>query len=89
MERNHKKILACFQNTFDELYLLESVIKLTKESCLEREVNAQYYNLTQEKKKSLSEERNNYINMLSIALDRVKNLKEIHSLLEEKISCLQ
>ncbi len=88
MEKNHKNVLACFESTFDELFLLESVIKLTKEACLDREVSSQYYNLPEEKKRYLSEERNNYINMLSIALDRVKNLKEINSQIEEEIAYL-
>ena len=88
MEKDHKKILSCFQTTFDELFLLESIIKLTKESWLDREVSSQYYNLPEEKKRHLSEERNNYINMLSIALDRVKNLKDINTIIEEELGCL-
>ena len=28
MEKDHKHILSCFQTTFDELFLLESIIKL-------------------------------------------------------------
>ena len=88
MEKDHKHILSCFQTTFDELFLLESIIKLTKESCLDREVTSQYYNLSEEKKRYLSEERNNYINMLSIALDRVKILKEINNQIEEEITYL-
>ncbi len=88
MEKDHKHILSCFQTTFDELFLLESIIKLTKESCLDREVTSQYYNLSEEKKRYLSEERNNYINMLSIALDRVKILKDINNQIEEEITYL-
>ena len=88
MEKDHKHILSCFQTTFDELFLLESIIKLTKESCLDREVTSQYYNLSEEKKRHLSEERNNYINMLSIALDRVKILKDINNQIEEEITYL-
>ena len=88
MEKDHKHILSCFQTTFDELFLLESIIKLTKESCLDREVTSQYYNLSEEKKRYLSEERHNYINMLSIALDRVKILKDINNQIEEEITYL-
>lgn len=88
MEKDHNHVLSCFQTTFDELFLLESIIKLTKESCLDREVTSQYYNLSEEKKRHLSEERNNYINMLSIALDRVKILKDINNQIEEEITYL-
>ena len=89
MDNNHKKILSCFQDIFHELFLLESIIKLTKECCLEREVSSQYYNISEEKRRHLSEERNNYINMLSIALDRVKNIEEINTQMEEEIAYLQ
>ena len=70
--------------TFDLLFSLESVIKLTHEVCLQKEINSKYYNLLTKEKCLLSEERNHYINLLSIALDKVSCLKEINSKLERE-----
>lgn len=71
-----EKIILSIENTFSELFALESVIKLTKEACLEREFTSIYYELDKESKTALSEERNLYINMLTIALDKLSKLKQ-------------
>ena len=70
--------------TFDLLFSLESVIKLTHETCLQKEINSNYYNLLTKEKCLLSDERNHYINLLSIALDKISCLKEINSKLEKE-----
>ncbi len=72
-----KKIVASIENSFNELFTLESIIKLTKESCLDKEFTSIYYELSGEHKNILSAERNNYINMLTLALDKISNLKQI------------
>ena len=79
-----KNVRKFFENTFDELHSLESIIKLTHEACLEKELDAVYYTSN----KGLSEERNHYINMLSIALDKITQLKEINILIEEELTQL-
>lgn len=82
-------VLTQFDATFNELFALKSIIKLTREICLDKEINSSYYNLSAEYKKSLSEERNNYINMLSIALDKVANIENISETIEKEIPSLQ
>lgn len=82
-------VLTQFDATFNELFALKSIIKLTREICLDKEVNSFYYNLSEEYKKSLSEERNHYINMLSIALDKVANIENISETIEKEIPSLQ
>lgn len=72
--------------TFDLLFLLESVIKLTQESCLQKELSCNYYNFLNKDKNLLSEERNHYINLLSIALEKVSTLKEINAKLEKEFT---
>ena len=79
---------SCFDSLFNEIFYLESIIKLTKESCLEREITASYYNLPKLEQTGLSEERNHYINMLSIAQEKLLNLKKINSELEKGCALL-
>ena len=65
-----------FDSSIDELFRLISLIKFTKESCLAKEMSATYYNLNDLNRFKLSEERNDYINMLSIAEEMLFLLKE-------------
>ena len=84
-----QELLSCFENTFDILFSLETIIKLTQHNCLDKEISSIYYNLNAEEKITLSEERNQYINMLNLAIDKVSNLKEISLYIEEKLSNLK
>lgn len=83
-----KNLILCVEDSIDELLSLESIIKLTQEACLDREEDSIYYNLTSDEKFYLSEERNLYINMLTIALDKVYKLKKMSSLIEKELSFL-
>ena len=82
------ELLMCFGSCYKDLYELESVVNLTLKSCLNQECNAIYYNINEESSSLLSEERNHYINLLSISLDKVKNLKKEYSKLENNINTL-
>ena len=88
MKHLESVVQLCCNNFFDELFCLESIIKLTKTACLEREESSNYYHLPVKYKFPLSEERNNYINMMNIALDKVNNLKKINSTIENEIQYL-
>lgn len=81
-------VLNCIEATFSEIYVLKSIIKITREACLEKEVNSSYYNLSQENKKYLSEERNHYINMLTMALDKITKLENISESMERELPML-
>lgn len=83
LQETKTDIFAYFEKMFEELFVLESVVKFTKEACLEREINSEYYSLALADKAGLSEERNHYINMLSIALEKVNSLKTINSSIEK------
>ena len=82
-------ICACENSLFDELSSLESVLKLTKDSCLKQEFNSNYYDLVDINKVKLSEERNHYLNLLTIAIEKVNLLKQINRNLENEICLLK
>ena len=84
-----QKVLSNFDDTFELLFSLESIIKIVHESCLDKEVYSKHYNLTSKEKLDLSIERNNYINLLTIALDKISNLKRKNLILEESLSNLK
>ena len=88
MSENNKTMMRCCESIYDQLFHLESIIKITKNACLDKEFQAVYYNLSSKAKYTLSEERNNYINMLTIALDKISELKAINDNIENELSCL-
>lgn len=82
------KALQSFNNCYEIIWALESVIKLTLEACLKREISSLHYNLDNNEKFMLSEERNHYINMLSIANEKIEKLKEKTLIIEKELSLL-
>lgn len=83
-----KNVHLCCEDSINQLFCLESIIKMTKDSCQEKEFSAKYYNLSPKDKYTLSEERNQYINMLNIALDKVNNVIELNTAIENNLNCL-
>ena len=82
--------LAIFENKlFEELSALESVLILTKESCYTQEIKTNYYDLDNENKLKLSDERNHYLNLLTIALDKIHSLKAINRNIEFELTNLE
>lgn len=78
------------QQSFDELYMSETLINMLKKSCEAREFSGQYYGIpTRESAKLLSEERNEYLNVITLLLDRVQKLKNINLKLENDITLHQ
>ena len=82
-------IVLYTDKVFDELYILESILKLTKESCQGQEFTSNYYNLPDKNVVLLSEERNNYINMLTLAIGIISKLKKIGLMLEKELPYLK
>ena len=54
-----------FQST---LFLIESLIKTIKDICISKEINSIYYSNIEEYKYALSQERNDYANLMLLAL---------------------
>ena len=82
-------VLSSFDSAYSTIFSLESILKLTKTACLDKEASSMYYNLSQINKLSLSEERNHYISMLDLALDQLANLKEQSKLMENLLTQLK
>ena len=68
----------------DELTTVESLVKATMNSCLSRECSSQYYN-QKELSSKLSEERNSYISMLGVALEKIKHIQSLNTAIENLI----
>ncbi len=78
-------MLSFYQETFNELYKIDSLIKVTRTNCESIEFSGQYYGIPNESISMLSAERNNYINILTILSERVSNIINRGVLLENEI----
>ena len=65
------KDLLKVENVNDEIENIETLLELTKNYCLSKEFQSVHYNLSDAGAFLLSKERNHYINMLSITLDKL------------------
>lgn len=86
MDKNHIDKFVCFyQELFNELYVIETIVNMTRNSCLEQEFNGQYYGTTGENSAQLSAERNNYINMLTILSEKISNIMNLNLSAEREV----
>ncbi len=81
---NSSDVNCINENMINELYTLESLVKTTVENCLNKECNSEYYR-EQDRKKKISEERNDYINILTIALSKIKHIQMLNTEIENLI----
>lgn len=86
METNlSSKLLAYHQETFDELYIIDTIVQMTKKSCQDYEFSGQYYGIPMDMTAKLSAERNHYINMLNILSERISNIMSLNLSMENEI----
>lgn len=78
--------MSLCQDTFDEITILDSLLSAIQELCLNLELNSQYYENTENFMLKLSEERNKYISLSSVARQRLKKIELINSQLEDNLT---
>ena len=72
------------ESILEELLTVESLVQAIMNSCLSKECSAQYY-IGTEISSRLSEERNCYINMLGVALEKIKSIRKLNEKIENLI----
>ena len=86
MGTNHlNRLVGCYEQIFNELYMADTIVNITRNSCLDREFSGQYYGIPAESSAQLSAERNNYINMLTILSEKISNIMELNIAMENEI----
>ena len=78
MKKNFNEALfSCVDNTFEVIFSIETILYLTQKYCLINDKNM-----------CLNEERDQYICMLNIALEKLNTLKQLNLELEDKLTDL-
>lgn len=81
---NVKEVLSNFDEIFSLISELETIIGITKHICIHNEVSQTYNCLSTENQLFISKERNDNVNMLTIALEKLENLKSLSSNVENE-----
>lgn len=80
--------LLCHDEVLSELYNASKLIKVTKISCQEREFSKNYYGISKECIPMLSDERNEYLSLLTVISDKISYAYNLSLTLENKITDL-
>ena len=80
-----KDLILNFNSAYKELFVLESILRTIKNVCLNNDINSKFFSDSI----NLSNERNDYINLLSEALTKVERIRQINDNLGEKLELLQ
>ena len=67
-----------YQEAFREMYVVNTLINAVINNCQGKEFNAQYYGIPHEFTYRISDERNEYLNILNVASDRISELIELY-----------
>lgn len=81
-----KDIRKFYQDAFSEMYVVNTLINVAKSNCQEKEFKAEYYGIPIKYTNYISDERNDYINILSVVADRISNLIELYLLHENEFN---
>ena len=87
---NIDKLVKIHEKSFNEMYVMNTVINMVKHSCEDREFRAEYYGAkSSDIARKISDERNDYINMLSVVSDRISAIMSLLILMEKEFSLNQ
>lgn len=86
MRINHDNDLSMLNEAvFSELYVMNTILQMTKKSCQELEFSGEYYGMSEDMAAKLSMERNNYINMINLMDERTSNLMNLNLTIEKML----
>ena len=81
--------LSYNDKALDELQDATSLVNALLTCCKDKEFKGEYYGIPFDFTQMLSNERNEYLSLLSIAADKLYNLKHLHLCIERELSLLQ
>ena len=85
MKNSTDSIILCQDKMFSELYSLNTLVNMTKNYCQELEFKGEYYGGNKICVKKISEERNEYLTMLSLIRNKLDKLINLNVNLEKEL----
>jgi len=82
-------ILSCQNEVLDELYHALALINAIKTSCQSKEFSGEYYGIPRDFASHLSDERNEYLSLLTLLNDKIMKIKTLNLCMENQLSYLK
>ena len=86
MKKRKSDALSYNDEAFSEIHNTSSLIDAVLTWCKDKEFRGEYYNIPRKYAVKLSEERNQYLSLLTMASDRLHNLKQLNINIEQELT---
>lgn len=73
------------ESTFEEISTIESLLEIIQDKLQNLELNSQYYNAGKNITLKISQERNQYINLIKLAKHSATKIEKLSNKLEEYV----
>ena len=83
---NKSNVLAYNEELFNEVYSANVLLNATICCCQEKEFRGEYYGIPQNFTQKISNERNEYLSLLTILSDKIKHIYKLNNLVEQELS---
>lgn len=81
-------MLSCNDEISDELYNTNVLVNVARTSCQNREFKGEYYGIPQNIIPKISNERNEYISLLTLISDKISHINKLNLQIESELSGL-
>lgn len=89
MKNRKSDVLSYNNEAFREIHNTTSLIDAVLTCCQDKEFRGIYYDIPRKSAIKLSEERNGYMSLLTMASDRLNNLKQLNINIENELTLHQ
>ena len=86
---NINSVLMYNEEIFNELYNAGVLINATKCCCMDREFRGEYYGIPQNYIVEISNERNEYLSLLSLLSDKINHIHTLSRSIEKELTLQQ
>lgn len=86
MKKRKSDVLSYNDEAFSEIYNTSSLIDAVLTCCQDKEFRGIYYDIPKKSAIKLSEERNGYMSLLTMASDKLHNLKQLNIIIEQELT---
>ena len=79
-------ILMYNEEMYNEIFNADVLINATKCCCQEKEFKGEYYGIPQNFVHHISNERNEYLSLLTLISDKIRHINKLNSCIENKVT---
>ena len=82
---NRNNALAYTEEVLDEVYCADVLLNATMCCCQEKEFRGEYYGIPEIYTKKISNERNEYLSLMTLLSDKIRHIISLHKHIEHEL----